>query len=69
MSTLHTQPRLEDPDDFYFLLAQMSADIEEPQRLDFALRLLLLLANEVGRKDIIRACMYEAGRPFARSPE
>ena len=67
MSDFNTEPRLEDPDQLYYKLAQTSATVDESRRLDFALRLVLLLANEIGRLDTVAACIEEAARAF-RNP-
>jgi hypothetical protein len=64
VSDFKTEARLEDPDQLYYRLAQTSATLDESRRLDFALRLVLLLANEIGTLDTVAACIEEAARPF-----
>lgn len=61
---LATEPRFDDADLFYNRLVRASATVPEDQRLDFSLRLILLLANQVGDDALLRECVAEAARPF-----
>jgi hypothetical protein len=60
MATLVTSPHLEAPDDFYEALieAHKDLDMEESQALNA--RLILLLANHVGRMDVLKEALAAA---------
>jgi hypothetical protein len=60
MTALNTAAQLESPDDFYEALldAHQGLTLEQSQALNA--RLVLLLANEVGRLDVLRAALAAA---------
>jgi len=64
MTMIATDPRFEDADRFYHRLVEASAAMPEEKRLDFSLRLILLLANQVGSDAVLSDCIAEAARPF-----
>jgi Protein of unknown function (DUF2783) len=64
MTGFATEPRFEDADRFYHSLIEASATLPEDRRLDFSLRLILLLANQIGSDAVLGACIAEAARPF-----
>jgi hypothetical protein len=64
MTQFATDPRFEDADRFYHGLVEASAALAEDKRLDFSLRLILLLASQIGEDAVLRECIAEAARPF-----
>ena len=64
MTMIATEPRFDDADLFYHRLVEASAVMPEEKRLDFSLRLILLLANQVGSDAVLSECIAEAARPF-----
>ena len=57
---LITEPNLERPDDFYEALLTAHQDLTPEQSHDLNARLLLLLANHVGRLDVLQAALAAA---------
>lgn len=57
---LITDPRLERPDDFYEALLAAHQGLTLEQSHDFNARLLLLLANQIGRIDVLQAALAAA---------
>lgn len=62
--TIALDPRIEDPDRFYAALVAANDGLGEEQSGDLMLRLVFLLANQVGRQDVLLTCIEEAARPF-----
>jgi len=62
MTRLNIQPNLASPDDFYEALLQAHQDlpIERSHALNAAL--VLLLANHIGDKDVLREALARARR-------
>ena len=60
MTHLRTDPNMPDPDGFYeaWIAAHEGLSDEESNALDA--RLVLLLANQVGDAEVLRACIAEA---------
>lgn len=60
MATLNTAPNIDRPDDFYaeFLALHEGRPREESERINA--RLILLLANHIGDRDVLRAAMAAA---------
>lgn len=58
--TLITDPHLERPDDFYEALLQAHQGLTPAQSHDLNARLVLLLANQIGRLDVLRAAIAAA---------
>jgi hypothetical protein len=66
MTTLITEPHLEAPDPFYEALIETHRDLSEAQSHALNARLVLLLANHIGRQDVLLAALAAArdsGRP------
>lgn len=63
---LMTQPHLDAPDDFYEALIDSHRDLTEPQSHALNARLVLLLANHIGRLDVLRQAL-QAARDSARA--
>ena len=57
---LITDPRIERPDDFYEALLAAHQGLTLEQSHDFNARLLLLLANQIGRIDVLQAALAAA---------
>jgi hypothetical protein len=57
---LNTEPNLERPDDFYQALIDAHAGLTEAQSAALNARLILLLANQVGDLDTLRAAIAAA---------
>lgn len=60
-SLLHEASRFEDADAFYAALAEaLDAAGDEERAMKFLSRLVLLLANEIGRQDVLREAIERA---------
>jgi hypothetical protein len=57
---LNTQPNIERPDDFYQALIEAHAGLSEVQSAALNARLILLLANQVGDLDTLKAAIEAA---------
>ena len=57
---LITDPNLERPDDFYEALLHAHQGLSTAQSHDLNARLVLLLANQVGRLDVLKAALQAA---------
>ncbi|MFT3817830.1 MAG: DUF2783 domain-containing protein [Rubrivivax sp.] len=57
---LITDPNLERPDDFYEALLTAHQGLTPAQSQDLNARLVLLLANQVGRLDVLKAVLAAA---------
>jgi hypothetical protein len=55
--TLNTEPNIARPDDFYQALIDAHAGLTEAQSAALNARLILLLANQVGDFDTLRAAI------------
>jgi hypothetical protein len=60
---LNTQPNIDRPDDFYQALIEAHAGLTEEQSAALNARLILLLANQVGDLDTLRAALAAARDP------
>lgn len=58
---LITAPHLDAPDDFYEALLAAHQGLSEADSHAFNARLILLLANHIGRLDVLRAALTAAG--------
>lgn len=57
-------PFISDPDAFYEALVAANDGLGEDQSDHLVLRLLFLLANQVGDDAVLAACIDEAAKPF-----
>ena len=57
---LITDPHLERPDDFYEALLGAHQGLSTEQSHDLNARLVLLLANHIGRLDVLKAALAAA---------
>ena len=60
MGTLNTEPNLAAPDDFYDELIGLHRGLTEGESALVNAKLILLLANHVGDRDVLRAAMAAA---------
>ena len=58
--TLNTEPNIARPDEFYQALIDAHAGLTEAQSAALNARLILLLANQVGDLDTLRAAIAAA---------
>jgi hypothetical protein len=58
--TLNTEPNIAGPDEFYQALIDAHAGLTEAQSAALNARLILLLANQVGNLDTLRAAIAAA---------
>jgi len=59
---LRTDNHLDAPDDFYEALIDAHRGLSAEQSQQLNARLILLLANEVGRQDVLKAALAAARR-------
>ena len=64
-TTLDHDLRIADPDGFYEELIAHQRDLGEDDALRFQARLLLVLANQVGDREVLRQAMAVARRGLA----
>jgi len=60
MSTLNTAPNLPAPDDFYQDLIALHRDLSESESALVNAKLILLLANHIGDREVLTAAMAAA---------
>ncbi len=60
MAMLITDPNLDAPDDFYEALIEAHQGLTTPQSHELNAKLVLLLANHVGRLDVLREALAAA---------
>ena len=63
MGRLDTKPNIDDPDGFYAELIEAHEGLDEEQSMALNARLILILANQIGDRDLIREAIAAAGRP------
>ena len=57
---LITDPHLDAPDDFYEALIETHRDLDAAQSQALNARLILLLANHIGRLDVLKQALQAA---------
>lgn len=65
---LITEPHLERPDDFYEALLAAHQGLTTEQSHDLNARLVLLLANQIGRLDVLKAAFAAARANLEGTP-
>ena len=65
MGVLNTEPNLDAPDDFYEALLDAHDGLSEAQSQDLNARLVLLLANQIGRLDVLKEALVAAREGLA----
>ena len=58
--SLITDPHLESPDDFYEALIDTHRDLDSAASHALNARLILLLANHIGRQDVLKQALQAA---------
>lgn len=61
--TLITTPNIPDPDGFYAELIAAHDGLSDDESAAFNARLILLLANHVGDREVLSAALAEAAAP------
>jgi hypothetical protein len=59
-AALITEPNLEAPDPFYQALIETHRDLDDAQSQALNARLVLLLANHIGRQDVLLQALQAA---------
>jgi hypothetical protein len=62
---LNTEPNLDAPDDFYEALLDAHQGLSEEQSHDLNARLVLVLANQIGRLDVLKEALNVAREGMA----
>ena len=65
MPALNTEAKLEAPDDFYEALLDAHQGLTDEQSQDLNARLVLLLANQIGRLDVLKEALAAAREGLA----
>lgn len=60
MATLNTEPNMAAPDDFYEDLIALHRDLSEKESALVNAKLVLLLANHIGDREVLAAAMAAA---------
>ena len=63
MSRLRTEPNLDDPDGFYEELLSLHEDRSKAESDAVNARLVLILANHIGDREVLREAFRAAGSP------
>lgn len=59
-ATLNTEPNIAEPDDFYEALIAMHRGLTAEQSALVNAKLILLLANQIGDRELLRQAMAKA---------
>jgi Protein of unknown function (DUF2783) len=62
-------PNLDNPDAFYASLIAANERLTENQSFDFLIRLVMLLANQLGDAVLIQSCVDEARKHRNEQPQ
>jgi len=65
---LNTEPNIAAPDDFYHELIELHRDLTDEQSARVNAKLVLLLANHVGDRAVLREAMAAAREDVAKPP-
>jgi len=65
---LNTEPKLDAPDDFYEALIDAHRELTTAQSHELNAKLVLLLANQIGRQDVLLQALQAARHSTLRSP-
>ncbi len=65
---LNTEPALDHPDDFYEALIAAHRGLSDAQSAQFNCRLILLMANHIGRPQVLQEALALAGRGLGDRP-
>ena len=50
---LHTEPQIEDPDDFYARLIALHEELNSGESISLNCKLILLMANHIGDREVL----------------
>ena len=65
---LNTEPALDQPDDFYEALIAAHRGLSDEQSAQLNCRLILLMANHIGRPQVLQEALALAGRGLDPRP-
>jgi len=65
---LNTEPTLDRPDDFYEALIAAHRGLSDEQSAQLNCRLILLMANHIGRPQVLTEALALAGRGLGDRP-
>jgi len=65
---MHTEPRIEDPDDFYVRLIAVHHGLSTAQSQAVNAKLILLMANQIGDRQVLDEILAAAS-PEKQPPE
>jgi hypothetical protein len=68
MPSLNTRPNIDGPDDFYAELLALHEGLSKAESDALNARLILILANHIGDRDILREAMQPRPRPENTPP-
>jgi hypothetical protein len=66
---LNTQPNIAAVDDFYHELLELHRDLSDDQSAVVNAKLILLLANQIGNRDVLREAMRVAREDVGASQQ
>ena len=66
MTSLNTDPNIPDPDGFYAELIAAHDGLNEDESAALSARLILLLANHIGNRDVLTTAIMAASRPESK---
>jgi hypothetical protein len=66
---MRLDPNLRDPDAFYAALIAANEGLVEEQSQHLLLRLVFLLANQIGDAAVLGACIGQAAEPLQKEQE
>jgi hypothetical protein len=69
LSMLNTQPNIAAVDDFYHELLELHRDLSDDQSAVVNAKLILLLANQIGDRDVLREAMRAAREDVGASQQ
>ncbi|WP_082584395.1 DUF2783 domain-containing protein [Noviherbaspirillum sp. Root189] len=64
---MNTHPNIIDPDTFYATLVAANEQLTLEQSAELAMRLVFLLANQIGDPQTLANCIDIARKPFTQS--
>lgn len=66
MASLNIDPNIKDPDGFYAELISAHEGLNEDESAALNARLILLLANQIGDRDLLSDAIRAASKPGAK---
>jgi hypothetical protein len=62
-ANLHTESRIDDPDDFYAQLIALHSGLSLDQSQTLNSKLVLLMANQIGDREVLDAILASVAKP------